>query len=236
MFAAPLDTSVSGSLPLLDIVRDLAQIGVLLLMFVAGPRDRSRADATRWQSRVLVGVRRRRAAVRRRRRSRRRVRAAAVLAGHLHRHGADCHERQHLRTDIDGDRRVANARRIHDSCRGGHRRCDGNRRAVDRRRAGEGVGVGELSMPAHSRSSSCGWSSYFAVAIYAGRWLPGVLRWASGTSVSQAMLAAVLVVAFIYGWAAEYSAAWRRSPELTLPVSSLRRLVSRKRLIQACMR
>jgi len=45
---------------------------------------------------------------------------------------------------------------------------------------------------------------YFAVAIYAGRWLPSVLRWASDLPASQAMLAAVLVVTFVYGWAAEY--------------------------------
>jgi len=45
---------------------------------------------------------------------------------------------------------------------------------------------------------------YFAVAIYAGRWLPAILRWASGLAASQAMLGAVLVIAFVYGWAAEY--------------------------------
>ena len=46
--------------------------------------------------------------------------------------------------------------------------------------------------------------AYFAVAIYAGRWLPAVLRWAADLPASQAMLAAVLVIAFVYGWAAEY--------------------------------
>ena len=46
--------------------------------------------------------------------------------------------------------------------------------------------------------------AYFAVAIYVGRWLPKVLGWASTLPVSQGMLAAVLVVAFVYGWAAEY--------------------------------
>jgi Na+:H+ antiporter len=45
---------------------------------------------------------------------------------------------------------------------------------------------------------------YFAVAIYAGRWLPTVLRWAADLPASQAMLAAVLVITFVYGWAAEY--------------------------------
>ena len=46
--------------------------------------------------------------------------------------------------------------------------------------------------------------AYFVVAIYARRWLPTVLGWASGLAASQAMLAAVLVIAFLYGWAAEY--------------------------------
>src|SRR5262249_31871545 len=36
MFVAPSDASQIGSLSLLELVRDLAQIGVLLLMFVAG--------------------------------------------------------------------------------------------------------------------------------------------------------------------------------------------------------
>jgi Kef-type K+ transport system membrane component KefB len=45
---------------------------------------------------------------------------------------------------------------------------------------------------------------YFGLAIYAARWLPIVLRWAGTLPVSQAVLAAVLVIAFIYGWAAEY--------------------------------
>jgi Na+:H+ antiporter len=45
---------------------------------------------------------------------------------------------------------------------------------------------------------------FFAVAIYAGRWLPRVLRWGADLPVSQAMLATVLVIAFLYGWAAEY--------------------------------
>lgn len=45
---------------------------------------------------------------------------------------------------------------------------------------------------------------YFAVAIYVGRSLPHILRWAADLPASQAMLAAVLVIAFVYGWAAEY--------------------------------
>jgi len=45
---------------------------------------------------------------------------------------------------------------------------------------------------------------YFAAAIYLRRWLAPALRWASGLGVSQALLAAVLIIAFIYAFAAEY--------------------------------
>jgi Kef-type K+ transport system membrane component KefB len=45
---------------------------------------------------------------------------------------------------------------------------------------------------------------FFAAAIAAGRWFTPLLRWMSGLGVSQALLAAVLVIAFVYSWAAEY--------------------------------
>jgi Kef-type K+ transport system membrane component KefB len=45
---------------------------------------------------------------------------------------------------------------------------------------------------------------FFLMAIVAGRWLTPLLQWASGLGVSQAVLAAVLVIAFLYSWAAEY--------------------------------
>ena len=45
---------------------------------------------------------------------------------------------------------------------------------------------------------------FFAVAIAAGRWFTPLLQWTSGLGVSQALLAAVLVIAFVYSWAAEY--------------------------------
>jgi Na+:H+ antiporter len=45
---------------------------------------------------------------------------------------------------------------------------------------------------------------FFAAAIASARVLPVVLRWAGGLEVSQARLATVLVLAFLYGWAAEY--------------------------------
>ncbi len=47
-------------------------------------------------------------------------------------------------------------------------------------------------------------TAFFVIAIVAGRWFTPLLRWASGLGVSQAVLAAVLVVAFVYSWAAEY--------------------------------
>lgn len=46
--------------------------------------------------------------------------------------------------------------------------------------------------------------AFFGVAVYAGRWFTPVLRWASTLPVSQAVLSASLVLAFVYAWAAEY--------------------------------
>lgn len=45
---------------------------------------------------------------------------------------------------------------------------------------------------------------FFAAGILAGRWFTPLLGWASRLGVSQGLLAAVLVVAFLYAWAAEY--------------------------------
>jgi Kef-type K+ transport system membrane component KefB len=47
-------------------------------------------------------------------------------------------------------------------------------------------------------------AAYFAVAIAAGRFLGPVLRWASRLPVTEALLAAAVVIALIYAWAAEY--------------------------------
>ena len=46
--------------------------------------------------------------------------------------------------------------------------------------------------------------AFFGIAVILGRWFAPVLRWAQGLGVSQAVLAAVLVIAFLYSWAAEY--------------------------------
>ena len=46
--------------------------------------------------------------------------------------------------------------------------------------------------------------AFFIVAVVAGRWLPHVFRWASALGVSQGVLAAAVVLAFLYSWAAEY--------------------------------
>jgi len=45
---------------------------------------------------------------------------------------------------------------------------------------------------------------FFVAGIAAARFLAPVLRWASALGVSQAVLAAALVVMFVYAWAAEY--------------------------------
>ncbi len=45
---------------------------------------------------------------------------------------------------------------------------------------------------------------FFVFAWYAGRFLPAVVRAAQALQVSQAVLAAVIVIAFLYAWAAEY--------------------------------
>jgi Kef-type K+ transport system membrane component KefB len=45
---------------------------------------------------------------------------------------------------------------------------------------------------------------FFAAAIAARQLLGPVLRWSSGLGVSQAVLAAALVLMFVYAWTAEY--------------------------------
>lgn len=45
---------------------------------------------------------------------------------------------------------------------------------------------------------------FFALALFAGRYLPALVRAADRLNVSQGLLGLVLVVAFLYAWAAEY--------------------------------
>jgi Na+:H+ antiporter len=45
---------------------------------------------------------------------------------------------------------------------------------------------------------------YFVIAVFAGRGLPALLGWAKRLPVSQTVLSAAIVVAMIYAWAAEY--------------------------------
>jgi Kef-type K+ transport system membrane component KefB len=57
--------------------------------------------------------------------------------------------------------------------------------------------------------ASIGWialriTAFFAIGVYAARWLPAMMRWGSGLGVSQGLLATVLVIALVYAWAAEY--------------------------------
>ena len=49
-------------------------------------------------------------------------------------------------------------------------------------------------------------AAYFTAAILAGRWLGAMLRWAENLGVSQSVLAATLVIVFVYSWAADTSA------------------------------
>lgn len=47
-------------------------------------------------------------------------------------------------------------------------------------------------------------AAFFVVAVMAGRWLPHLFHWASALGVGQAVLAAAVVLAFLYAWTAEY--------------------------------
>ena len=47
-------------------------------------------------------------------------------------------------------------------------------------------------------------AAYFTVAFAAGRLLGPMLRWVSRLPVTQAVLSAAVVIAFVYAWAAEY--------------------------------
>ncbi len=45
---------------------------------------------------------------------------------------------------------------------------------------------------------------YFAVAIFIGRYLGPIIKWADSLGVSQGLLATVTLIAFVYAWSAEY--------------------------------
>jgi Kef-type K+ transport system membrane component KefB len=45
---------------------------------------------------------------------------------------------------------------------------------------------------------------FFGAGVFAARWIPVLLRWSTALQVSQGLLSATLVVAFVYAWAAEY--------------------------------
>ena len=47
-------------------------------------------------------------------------------------------------------------------------------------------------------------AAFFAAAVFAGRWLSPALGWARSLPVSQAVLSAAVVIALVYSWAAEY--------------------------------
>jgi Kef-type K+ transport system membrane component KefB len=203
MFAAPLDAFEPGSLPLLALVRDLAQIGVLLLMFVAGletdlEQMRHVGRVAFWSASggvVLPFI------------------GGAALASAF---GLPLFwQGIYIGTILTATSVSISAQTLMEL--GALRSREGSTilaaAVID-----DVMGIVVLSIVvALSKASLSGAVDgralatvvlrlvvYFAVAIYAGRWLPNVLRWASELPASQAMLAAVLVVAFVYGWAAEY--------------------------------
>jgi Kef-type K+ transport system membrane component KefB len=45
---------------------------------------------------------------------------------------------------------------------------------------------------------------FFAAGVFAGRWITPFLRWATRLEVSQGLLAATLLIAFVFAWAAEF--------------------------------
>jgi Kef-type K+ transport system membrane component KefB len=203
MFLAPSDASPLGTLSLLELIRDLAQIGVLLLMFVAGletdlDQMRHVGKVAFWSAfggvvlPFIGGA------------------ALAVAFGlPLFWQGI------YIGTILTATSVSISAQTLMEL-------------GVLRSREGSTIlaaaviddvmGIVVLSVVvALTKASSAGavdagaiglvvlrLAGYFVVAIYAGRWLPAILRWSEGLAASQAMLATVLVIAFVYGWAAEY--------------------------------
>jgi Na+:H+ antiporter len=202
MFVAPSD-GFQGSLSLLDLVRDLAQIGVLLLMFVAGLE--TSLDEMRHVGKVAFwsafgGV----------------VLPFAGGAALAVAFGLPLFwQGIYIGTILTATSVSISAQTLMEL--GALRSREGSTilaaAVID-----DVMGIVVLSVVvALTKASSAGTVDagaigvvvlrlvgYFVVAIYAGRWLPAILRWAEGLAASQAMLAAVLVIAFVYGWAAEY--------------------------------
>ena len=203
MFTTPVEITSSGSLPLLAVVRDLAEVGVLLLMFVAGLE--TDLDQMRHVGRIafwaafggvvlpFIGG------------------AALAVAFGL----PLLWEGIYIGTILTATSVSISAQTLMDL--GALRSREGSTilaaAVID-----DVMGIVVLSLVvALSKASLSGGVDigalaimvvrlvvYFAVAIYAGRWLPTLFRWASDLRASQAMLAIVLVVALVYGWAAEY--------------------------------
>jgi Na+:H+ antiporter len=203
IFSASVEATQSGSLGLLPVVRDLAQIGVLLLMFVAGletdlEQMRHVGKTAFWSAfggvvLPFVGGS-----------------ALAVAFGlPLWWQGI------FIGTILTATSVSISAQTLMEL--GALRSREGSTilaaAVID-----DVMGIVVLSMVvAFSKASAAGTvdtlalatvvlrlAVYFAIAIYAGRWLPKVLGWAADLPASQAMLAAVLVIAFVYGWVAEY--------------------------------
>ena len=202
MLAWPVFASPAGSLPLLDLVRDLAQVGVLLLMFVAGLETnlammRHVGKAAFWSAfggvivPFIAGV----------------MTAIAfglplywqaIFVGAILTATSVSISAQTL-LEI-GQLRTREGSTILGAA------------VID-----DVMGIIVLSLVvALARASSNGvdWTVvgvvllrvviYFAAALAARRLLSPMLRWASALGVSQAALSAAVVIMLVYAWAAEY--------------------------------
>jgi Kef-type K+ transport system membrane component KefB len=202
IFAAPLEAGQSGSLPLLTLVRDLAQTGVLLLMFVAGletdlDQMREIGKVAFWAA--FGGV----------------VLPFVAGAGLAVSFGLPLFwQGIFVGTILTATSVSISAQTLMEL--GALRTREGSTilaaAVID-----DVMGIVVLSVVV-ALSKAAGGSVdsraiavvvvrllvFVAVAIYAGRSLPTMLRWAESLPVSQALLGAVLVIAFVYAWAAEY--------------------------------
>jgi Kef-type K+ transport system membrane component KefB len=203
IFATPLETGQPGSQPLLTLVRDLAQIGVLLLMFVAGletdlDQMREIGKVAFWAA--FGGV----------------LLPFVAGAGLAVSFGLPLFwQGIFVGTILTATSVSISAQTLMEL--GALRSREGSTilaaAVID-----DVMGIVVLSMVvALSKASAAGLVdssaiafvvlrliAFFAAAIYAGRWLPTLLRCAESLPASQALLAAVLVIAFVYAWAAEY--------------------------------
>ena len=205
-------------------IRDLAEIGVILLMFIAGAEtdvDEMRVGRVAfWAAFGGVALPMIGGAL---------VAAAfgyPPLARHLHRHDPDGDQRQHFRADLDRTWSPEIQRGLDDSRRRRHRRRHGHRGVVDRGGIGTHGGaadIGEIAFLVLRIGLFFG-ERFSWVGPAADRTLRGAARGQPGSP------RVVLAIAFVYAWAAEHSAALLQSPALIWLASSLGKRATRSRL------